>query len=124
MSLTEAFNEAGILAKLSVLVGVVPLVVAIAYAIRPTDPRLALLRPISLAAIFAGVCGATAGLIVVLRGIAATLSLSKPVFTMAGPFVGLSEALVPILVNFGCLTVAWVLVAVGMLRRQRMSIEA
>ena len=114
MDLVDAFNQAGLFAKLSLLVGFTPLLAAIAYVVRPTERTLAFMRPISLAAIFAGICGLAAGFIAVLMGLAA----SQPDQTvMRAVYPGLAEALVPAFVNFGCLAAAWLLVAAGMLRR-------
>lgn len=110
----EALSQAGIMAKLSMAVPFAPLVMAIAYAIRPTEARLALLRPLSLAGIFAGLSGFVAGVIAVLRGASATVGeLSK-----SNALLGLAEATVPLLVAFGCLTVAWLLVTLGLRREQ------
>jgi hypothetical protein len=117
MDLFEAFSQAGLIAKMTLLVGFAPLAFAVAYAVRPEERILALLRPVSLVVVFAAICGVAAGFVAVLRGVAATLP--KPVGTMPNLYIGLSEALVPMLVNFGVLAVSWVLVVVGMLRRQR-----
>lgn len=115
MDIVDAFNQAGVFAKLSLLVGFVPLLVAIAYLVRPTERILPFMRPLSLAAIFAGLCGLAAGLIAVLVGIGATL---PDRLAMHSVYTGLGEALVPAFVNFGCLAAAWLLVAGGMLRRR------
>jgi hypothetical protein len=108
----DAFNQSGIFGKLSMLVAFGPLGLAIAYFVRPGDRVLAVLRPVSLAAIFAGVAGLTAGLIAILMGVAAT---AAPI-NIARVSAGLSEALVAPFVNFGSLAAAWLLVAVGMMR--------
>ena len=70
MDFIDAFNQAGIFAKLSLLVGFGPLGLAIVYVLRPAERTLAIMRPVSLAAIFAGICGLVAGLIAVLMGVA------------------------------------------------------
>jgi hypothetical protein len=112
----EILSQLGWFAKLSVLVGVGPLAVGIVYVLRPTERVLAFTRPVSLAAIFAGVCGLVAGVAMVLQGVAAT---PDPI-DRARVSMGLAEALVPAFVNFGFLAVAWLLVAAGMLRRQNL----
>ena len=53
MDFIEAFNQSGIFAKLSLLVGFGPLGLALGYILRPAERTLAILRPVSLAAIFA-----------------------------------------------------------------------
>jgi hypothetical protein len=116
MDFIDAFKESGIFAKLSLFVGLAPLGLAIAYVLRPAERTLTLMRPVSLAAIFAAISGLVVGLITILMGIAATLP--KPVH-VASVYTGLSEALVPPFVNFGLLAGAWLLVAVGMVRRPR-----
>jgi hypothetical protein len=108
----HALQNAGILAFLSILAAVPPVFVGVAYAIKPSEARLALMRPLSLAAIFAALCGAFAGTINILIGIAA----SEPVNYRVG-VVATAEVLVLLFVAFGCLTVAWLCVAAG-LRRQ------
>jgi len=116
MDFSEAFRQSGMFAKLSLLVGFGPIGLAIAYVFRPSERTLALMRPVSLAAIFAGICGLLAGLIAILTGIAATQSES---LNMSGVYAGLSESLVAPFVNFGLLSTAWLLVALGMMRRPR-----
>ncbi|MGB2717983.1 MAG: hypothetical protein WBC51_27600 [Vicinamibacterales bacterium] len=117
MNLVEAFNQSGVFAKLSLLVGFGPLGLAMVYVLRPTEQTLAIMRPVSLAAVFAGICGWVAGLIAVTTGIAVTLP--RPVH-VPNVYAGLSEALVPPFFNFGLLAVAWLLVAIGMMRRPRL----
>ena len=121
MNFIGAFNESGVFARLSLLTGFVPLGLALAYVVRPGERMLAIMRPVSLATIFAAICGLIAGLIAVLMGIAVTLP--RPIH-VANVYKGLSEALVPPFVNFGLLAVAWLLVAVGMMRRPRLDEEA
>ena len=116
MDFVEAFKQSGMFAKLSLLVGFGPPGLAIAYVLRPAERTLAILRPVSLAAIFAAICGLVAGLIAILMGVAAT---AGPV-AMSNVYVGLSEALVAPFVNFGLLAAAWLLVAIGMMRRPRL----
>jgi hypothetical protein len=94
--------------------GVGALGTAIAYALRPTEATLALMRPLSLASIFAAVCSGSVGVATALKhGADAGVSPA----TMAGVLAGLSESFVPLFVAFAFLAVAWLLVALG-LRRQ------
>ena len=86
---------------------------AIAYAIRPTERKLALMRPLSLASIFAAVCSFTNGIATVLRGVAA----SGPTMDMSRVYMGISDTLIALFVANAFLAVAWLLVTVG-LRRQ------
>jgi hypothetical protein len=105
---------ASMFALLTLIVGFVPLFVALAYVFRPTERNLALMRPASLAGLFGGITGCLSGFINVLRMFWSRELTAKTYQVMA---VGAAEALVPVFVGFGCLTVAWLLVAVGMGRR-------
>jgi hypothetical protein len=88
---------------------------SIAYAIRPTEQKLALMRPLSLAAIFAAICSSSVGMATALKYAADTEALSPK--SVAVMLAGLSESLIPPFVAFAFLAVAWLLVTVGM-RRQ------
>jgi hypothetical protein len=87
---------------------------AVSYAIRPTERKLMLMRPVSLAAIFATLSAVPAGWALVLGAMAAT-----PTGQLEIPAVyrGLAETLTVGFVCFGFLSAAWLLIAVGMLRR-------
>jgi hypothetical protein len=86
----------------------------IAYAIRPTERKLASMRPLSLASIFAAICSFSVGVATALKGAADSALGAEGVRVMVA---GLSESFIPPFVAFGFLAVAWLLVAVG-LRRQ------
>jgi hypothetical protein len=88
---------------------------SVAYAIRPTEQKLALMRPLSLAAIFAAICSSSVGFATVLRGAGATPAWSAE--GLGHAFAGLAECFIPPFVAFAFLAVAWLLVALGM-RRQ------
>ena len=109
----EAFANAGIMALASMFVGVLPLTMGIVYAIWPNEQRLTLIRTLSLATVFASVAGVATGLInslvFITRG--ETVTFSPPFF------IGIAESLVTLFTGFGCLTVAWLCVAIGLWRR-------
>jgi len=106
-------QNAGILALLSMFAGVVPLALGIVYAIWPSEQRLALMRPLSLATIFAAISGATLGLMNVLHG----MSTSEAADFTRISATGLVESLVSVFLGFGCLAIAWLGVAIGLWRR-------
>lgn len=109
----DALTHAGIFALMSMFMGLVPLGMGIVYAVSPSEQRLALMRPLSLATIFAALSGTGLGMLNVLRG----MGLSEaPAFSRAAA-IGFAESLVPIFFGFGCLTVAWLCVALGLWRR-------
>jgi hypothetical protein len=101
-------------ALLSLAIDFVPLVMAVAYVIRPSERRLALMRPLSLAGLFAALAGGVVGFVNVLRGIGIASEPFVDVYRRVA--IGASESLVATFVGFACLTVAWLLVAVGMSR--------
>lgn len=108
----ELWGNAGIVAKAGMAVAVGTVAVAAAYAIRPTEGRLALMRPLSLATVFAAACTFFAGMAAICNGIANT----------SGPIgwnrvaAGAAETMAPVFAAFASLTIAWVLVAVGLRR--------
>jgi len=111
----ELFGRMGIVALGTMLTSLLPFIAAVAYVIRPTERRLLLMRPLSLAAAFAAISGFASGAAIVLRGLAATGG--KPEHPGA-VLMGLAEGWVPVHVAFGFLATAWLLVAAGMMRRQ------
>ena len=108
----EMIGNASIVARLSMLVSIFPLGAGLAYLLRPTEQRLAMMRPISLAGLFAALTGTVTGAINVLRMFWMT---DGPVrWDVAA--VGTAEALVTLLLAFGSLTVGWLCIAVGLQR--------
>jgi hypothetical protein len=112
-NLMDLFGEISLFAKLTMAVPIAAFGVAVAYAFRPAERKLVLMRPVSLAAIFATINGLLGGWIAVLGGIAAT---PEGILPTASMYLGLAESLTVGFVNFGLLAAAWLLVAVGMLR--------
>lgn len=108
------FGAQGIVGKLGMLIGLAPLGMAVICAVRPNEHRLALMRPLTLATIFAGLCSFVAGLANMLNGIGATGDLTAVDWRAVA--MGGAETLVPLLVSFGCLTISWLLIAVGLRR--------
>ena len=113
-NLGDLLREISIFALLTMAVSVGAFGLAVSYAIRPTERKLMLMRPVSLAAIFATLSAVPAGWALVLGAMAAT-----PTGQLEIPAVyrGLAETLTVGFVCFGFLSTAWLLIAVGMLRR-------
>src|SRR5690242_2824550 len=107
-------RNASIFALLTLVVDFVPLIMAVVYVSRPTERNLALMRPLSLAGLFAAIAGGVLGAINVLT-VAWTRELTPENYRVMA--VGAAESLVTVLVGFASLTAAWLLVAVGMGRR-------
>jgi hypothetical protein len=109
----EVIANAGIMALASMFVGVLPLTMGVVYAIWPNEQRLTQMRPLSLATVFAAVAGVAVGFINELRFI----SRAEEVAFSRQVAIGLAESLVPLFCGFGCLTVAWLCVTLGLWRR-------
>jgi hypothetical protein len=109
----EVLANAGIMALACMFVGVLPLTMGIVYAIWQNEQRLTLVRTLSLATVFAAVTGVAVGFIneLVFISRSGTVTFSPQVA------VGLAESLVTLFVGFGCLTVAWLCVTIGLWRR-------
>lgn len=114
MHLADDLRQISVFALFTLVIGLMPLAVGLAYAVRPGERWLALMRPVSLAAIFAALSSLLSGTAMVLRGIGATPELTTR--TLNPIALGLSEAVTPMFFIFACLTVAWLLVAIGMRR--------
>jgi hypothetical protein len=112
MELLEILGNASIVARLSMLVSIFPLGAGVAYLLRPSEQRLALMRPVSLAGLFAALSGTVTGAINVLR----MIWTSEGAVNWRIVAVGSAESLVPLLLAFGSLTVAWLCVAAGFRR--------
>jgi hypothetical protein len=109
----EVFANAGIMAVAGMFVGVLPLAMGIVYAIWPSEQRLTLMRTLSLATVFAAVASLAVGFINELRFI----SRSETVTFSRQVAMGIAEGLVPPFFDFGCLTVGWLCVTLGLWRR-------
>ena len=114
MGFDMAFGEQSILGKLGLVVALAPLGVALLCAVKPTERRLALMRPLTLATIFAALCSFTIGVANMLHGLAATGDMTQVAWQAVA--AGGAETIVPLIVAFGCLTVSWLLVALGLRR--------
>ena len=112
--LFEAFTEAGIVGKLVMVQAFGTIAMGLLCAVRPNERLLALMRPLSLAAIFGGLCSFSAGIAIVLRGIAVSTEAGRVGWSQVA--MGASEPFVALLVTFLCLAVAWLFVCIGVWR--------
>lgn len=111
--MTNPLQGISIVAILSLAIAVAPMFFGAAYAWRPSESKLALMRPMSLAGLFGALAGLAAGVINVLR----MASMQDISIGSRVPLMGFSEGLIPLFVAFGAQTITWLLVALG-LRRQ------
>ncbi len=105
-------RQMGLAALFSIMVSFLPLIAAGAYLFRPSEQRLAMMRPLSLAGIFAGLNGSSLGAINTLRGLWLEPPRDGRILAIAS-----AESIVPLYVSFSCLMLAWLLVAAGMWRK-------
>ena len=112
MEIVTIFANMGIAALVSILVSFLPLIAGAAYLFRPSEHRLALMRPLSLAGIFAGLNGSSLGAINTLRGL-----WLEPARDGRTALISTAESIVPLYVAFSCLMLAWLLVSAGMWRK-------
>ena len=111
MAFLSMLQQMGPAAMFSILVSFLPLVGGGLYLFRPSEHRLAMMRPLSLTGIFAGLNGLSLGLINTLRG----LWIEPPRDTRI-IWLGTAESLVTVYVSFSCLMLGWMLVSAGMWR--------
>jgi hypothetical protein len=114
MGLGMLVNTPSVVAALGMVVAVATVGMGIACAVKPDERRLALMRPLTLATIFAALCTFTVGLANILQGIGHTSTMTAVSWGMVA--LGASESLIPLFTGFASLTVAWLLVAVGLRR--------
>jgi hypothetical protein len=112
MEIFTMFRQMGIAALVSIVISFLPLIAAAAYLFRPSEQRLAMMRPLSLAGIFAGLNGSSLGAINTLRGLWLEPPRDGRILSIAA-----AESIVPLYVSFSCLMLAWLLVAAGMRRK-------
>ena len=114
MDFAQALRQMGPAALVSMFMGIVPLGFGLLYAARPTEHRLALMRPLSLATIFAALHGCALGVVNSFVYVANRPDVS---FMTPAVLVGIAESFTTLVFDFGCLMLAWICVAVGQWRR-------
>jgi hypothetical protein len=99
-------------------VALVTAIAAIDFAFRPSERRLAVIRPLCAATICAGLAsflmGVANGLMALRYVLSDAQATSRPWHAV---LPGLAESFAPLIIAFAGVAVAWLLVAVG-LRRQ------
>jgi hypothetical protein len=112
MEIVRIFSSMGIAALVAIIISTLPMLAGANYLFRPSEQRLALMRPLSLAGIFAGLNGSALGAINTLR-----MGWLEPPREWRIYAISSAESIVPLYVAFSCLMIAWLCVAAGM-RRQ------
>jgi hypothetical protein len=108
------FRQASLASLLALIVSMAPMLMGMVFAIRPNEHRLALMRPLSLAGIFAATANIFLGLANALISISRTTPTNAEGFAFAATVLG--QASVMPFIAFASLTVGWLGVAIGMRR--------
>jgi hypothetical protein len=106
----QAIRNLSLAGLFGLLITAVPMLLGLVFAARPSERRLALMRPLSLAGIFAATANVFLGVTNSLVG------ASRNGISLADARVvpGLAEVAVLGFVSFAFLTVGWLAVAAGM----------
>lgn len=111
----KAIAGASFASLFGLLICMVPAVAGALYAFRPRERLLALMRPLTLAGVFSGLCGFCLALVNGFGTVGRMQALDAEGARICA--IVLAEGMAPVAASFACLTVAWGLVAIGM-RRQ------
>lgn len=105
----------GIAITLVILVlGLVCVGVSVSFLIKPSEVKLGFIRPLSIATTYASIVGVVTGLAMVLSRISWELQGVGKAFNSTQFLTGISEALIPSIIGFSLLTIAWLAVSLGM----------
>jgi hypothetical protein len=88
--------------------------VSLSFLLRPTEVKLGFLRPLSVATTYASIVGVVTGLALALTRLSWELQGGKGAGNTALFLGGISEAMIPAIIGFSLLTVAWIAVSLGM----------
>lgn len=89
-----------------------PVLAGVWFAFRPAERLLAIMRPLTLGALFAALCGFVLALANGFSAINRMPALDAQSVQIVGAVF--MEGLAPVVASFACLAAAWLLVAVGM----------
>jgi hypothetical protein len=112
--LLDTLKQLGLAAIAGLFVTAAPMLLGMAFAVRPNDRWLSLMRPLTLAGIFAAVANLFVGLANTFIGLSRVQSTDPLAQRLA---VMLAETSVVPFISFVFLSTAWLCVAIGM-RRQ------
>ncbi|MDD5307467.1 MAG: hypothetical protein PHU25_09125 [Deltaproteobacteria bacterium] len=113
----EFMMAGGYATWLVLALGLGTLGVAVSFAWRPAERKLAILRPLSVSTVFGGVSGTCAGFGATLMHVNANPEWAHGPDMHLIVMTGIGESLTSTILGFTILCLAWLVVAVGM-RRQ------
>ena len=105
-----------IITSVILVLGLLCVGVAISFLLKPSEVKLGFIRPLSIATTYASIVGVVTGLALMLTRISWELAAGSRAINSAQFLGGISEALIPSIIGFSLLTVAWVAIALGMRR--------
>lgn len=108
------FGHVTYASMLGLLLCMVPLLAGSRYAIRPSERLLALMRPLTVGAVFSAICTFVLALANGCVDISVMSSLDPQAIRSVAAV--LTERLAPVMASFASLAVAWFFVAIGMQR--------
>jgi len=112
------FIRAGGFAMLPILVlGIATLIVAGSCAFRPSERKLGLIRPLSVALVFMSLAGTCAGIAATMKYVTRLPQLAESPKLPLIVMTGIGESISSLILGLGILSVVWILAAFG-LRRQ------
>ncbi len=108
----RGFSNASPASLLGLLICTIPLLVGAWFAFRPSERLLALMRPLTLGAVFAALCSFVLAIANGFVAISMMSGLDLPGVRIVGAVF--MEGLAPVVASFASLAVAWFFVAIGM----------
>lgn len=97
--------------------GIVALSIALSYAMRPTERKLGLIRPLSVATLLMSLAGTLTGIAATMKHVTTIPKLAEspkmPLYVM----MGIGESISSVILGFGLLTIVWILAAFGLHRQ-------
>lgn len=109
--MVDFFRAGGFNMYVLAVLGIVQLIVAGKFARNASPQRLSLVRALTWAIAFSSVVGMVSGFAVTLKGVG-----SMPVLDPQILCLGFAESLTNPILGFGIISIAWILVAVGVRR--------
>ncbi len=110
----RGFGGASFASLFGFLISLVPAVAGTSFAFRPSERLLAMMRPLTLGALFAALCNFVLAVANGFVAVSMMSGLDLPGVRVVGAVF--MEGLAPVVASFASLAVAWFLVAIGMRR--------
>ncbi len=110
----RGFGGASFASLFGFLISFVPAVAGAWFALRPSERLLAMMRPLTLGALFAALCNFVLAIANGFVAVSMMSGLDLPGVRVVGAVF--MEGLAPVVASFASLAVAWFLVAIGMRR--------